>query len=82
MDILSQTQKLFSKTLIKVITADSSQPSWANAYRINMARAIGLNNPMSAHALNNYLATHKGTLGPHHLPRRWKNVLWVMKRKD
>ena len=40
-DVLSHTQKLFSKTLIKVMQADNSQLSWANTYRINMARAIG-----------------------------------------
>ena len=81
-DITSQSHKLFSKALIKILIANNSCPSWANAYKVNMTRAIGLNNPFSNHALSNYLATHKGTLGPHYLPKRWKNILWIMKHND
>ena len=78
-NVESQSQKLFSKSLLKIITADNSKLSWENTYKLNMTKAIRLPNPLSNHTLTNYLSTHNGTLGPHYLTKRWKNVLWVMK---
>jgi len=81
-NLQEHADRIYGKSLLQILIPPNSSNNWYRAAQINFSRALNLPSPLLKHTLNNFISSHPGTPGPHHLSRDWKDIFSVMLRNS